>query len=227
MPFADPSPTQADVSFRLFGFPVRIHPFFWLICVLLARPKDPASVLLFAVALLVSILVHELGHAVLQRHFGGRPSIVLYGFGGLAISNGPPVGPWRQIAISLAGPGAGFVLAGIIWLIISQLSAAPPPMADRLLVYLLYINIAWGIFNLLPIYPLDGGHVSRELLMLVLRPNLGIVVSLWISIVCCALAGAWLWVTTESLWNLVLMGALGFNNYQTLEGYNRSRGGGW
>ena len=93
--------------------------------------------------------------------------------------------------------------------------------------FLLTINIFWGIFNLLPIYPLDGGQVSRELCTLVMRPDRGIVVSLWISIICCALAAGLMWVWTHSIWNLVLMGALGVNNYQTLEAYRRMRQGNW
>ncbi len=223
MPFADPSPSPADLHFRLFGFPVRIHPFFWILCLVLG-PKEPQAALLWAVAVVISVLVHELGHAVLQRQFGGRPSIVLYGFGGLAIPNGPPVSSWRQIAISLAGPGAGFLLAGLIWLGLTQLSEPLGRIPALFISSLLFINVVWGVFNLLPIYPLDGGHVSRELLTMILPPHRGIVASLWLSILCCGLAAAAIWQLTGSLWNLILMGALGYNNYQTLEAYNRSRG---
>jgi len=226
VPFADPTPTQADINFRLFGFPVRIHPFFWVIALLLAPLKEPANVLIWAIAMLVSILIHELGHAFVQRLYGGRSRIVLYGFGGLAISEGVRITPWRQVAISLAGPAAGFVLAGATWLVAQQ-SAAVPDAVKLLLGFLLLINIFWGIFNLLPIYPLDGGQVARELLTLFMRPEAGIVVSLWLSIACCAAAGAWLWFATQSLWNLILMAALAFNNYQTLEAYRRHYRGGY
>ncbi|MEM8864906.1 MAG: site-2 protease family protein [Planctomycetota bacterium] len=224
MPFADPSPTPADISFRLFGMPIRIHPFFWLIAVLLAPFKQPYAVLIWAVAMLVSIVIHELGHALLQRYWGGQPRIVLYGFGGLAISDGVRITPWRQVAISLAGPFAGFILAAGVWLV-GQGSFELPPTVNLLLQFMLLINIFWGIFNLLPIYPLDGGQVARELFTLVLKPETGIVVSLWVSIFFCAAAAAGLWLWTQSLWNLILMAGLGFNNYQTLEAYRNARRG--
>ncbi|MEM6798088.1 MAG: site-2 protease family protein [Planctomycetota bacterium] len=227
MPFADPSPTPADLRFQLLGFPVRIHPFFWGLCVILSRYRAPAELLVWVVAVLVSILVHEFGHALLQRRFGGRPSIVLYGFGGLAIPNGPAVSPGRQILILLAGPGAGFVLAGLVWLIHSAIALPDSPALAQLLGDLWRINIFWGVFNLLPIYPLDGGQIAREVFTLVMPPRRGIVVSLWVSIIFCAVAGAALWLLTRSPWNLVLMGALAFNNYQTLEAYNQSSRGRW
>ena len=122
VPFADPAPTQADLHFRLFGIPVRIHPFFWVIAVILGQhsPK-PADLLVWVAAMLLSIIVHEMGHAVMQQYWGGRPRIVLYGFGGLASAEGVRLTPWRQVAISLAGPAAGFVLAGIAWLVFGQI----------------------------------------------------------------------------------------------------------
>ncbi|MEM1099690.1 MAG: site-2 protease family protein [Planctomycetota bacterium] len=225
MPFADPSPTSYDLNFRLFGIPVRIHPFFWLIAVLLGQSTPaPADLAVWVVAVLVSIVVHELGHALLQRFWGGRPSIVLYGFGGLAMAPGVRLTPWRQIAISLAGPAAGFLLAGVTWLV-DPLVGADPRAVFLFVRFLLVINIFWGVFNLLPIYPLDGGQVSRELFTMVMRPDRGIVVSLWVSIVCCGVAAAWLFQATGSLWNTVLLIALAVNNYQTLQAYQGSRGG--
>ncbi|MEN1681648.1 MAG: site-2 protease family protein [Planctomycetota bacterium] len=225
MPFADPSPTPADLNFRLLGFPVRVHPFFWIVCLLLG-PGEPERAVLWFAAVFVSILVHELGHAVLQRHWGGRPSIILYGFGGLASAPGVRDTPWRQIAISLAGPGAGFVLAALVYLVAPQVVSISPMLAT-LASFLLAINIFWGIFNLLPIYPLDGGRVSREVFTMVLRPDRGIVVSLWVSMIACAIAAVLMWQWTGSLWNVVLLAAIGINNYQTLEQYRSMRGGGW
>ncbi|MEM1305575.1 MAG: M50 family metallopeptidase, partial [Planctomycetota bacterium] len=119
MPLGDPTPTSYDVNFRVLGFPVRVHPLFWVVALLLSQGATgglPVLVLIWVVVMFVSILVHELGHAVLQQWFGGRPRIVLYGMGGLAISQGPPVSAWRQVAIALAGPLAGFLLAGVVWL---------------------------------------------------------------------------------------------------------------
>ena len=88
MLLGEPPPSQGDIHFRLFGMPVRIHPFFWVTTLILgmgAGSTPPAVVLSWIVAVLLSILVHELGHAAVQRHYGGHPKIVLYGLGGLSI----------------------------------------------------------------------------------------------------------------------------------------------
>ena len=65
MLFAEPPPSQGDLRFRFFGFPARIHPFFWLVTVLLGARGDVSAVdlLVWVVVVFVSILVHELGHA--------------------------------------------------------------------------------------------------------------------------------------------------------------------
>jgi len=76
MIFASPSPTQADLHFRIAGIPVRIHPFFWVVALLLTigATKEPVGVLIGIGSILVSIVVHEMGHALVQRRFGGRPA---------------------------------------------------------------------------------------------------------------------------------------------------------
>ncbi|NOZ40262.1 MAG: hypothetical protein GXP24_08560 [Planctomycetes bacterium] len=93
---AEPPPTQADVHFRVLGIPVRVHPFFWIITLIIGMRGDsapPAEVLSWIVAVFVSILIHELGHALVQRRFGGQPRIVLHGMGGLE--------DWQSVAIAI------------------------------------------------------------------------------------------------------------------------------
>lgn len=85
MILAEPSPSQGDLHFSLLGFPVRINPWFWLVSAFLASSRDPVRVGLWILAVLLCILLHELGHAIVMRAYGYRPSIVLYSFGGLAI----------------------------------------------------------------------------------------------------------------------------------------------
>ena len=104
MLLGEPAPTQADLHFRLFGFPVRVHPFFWVVSLLLGmggrdRPIR-SNVLIWVAVVFVSILVHELGHAFMQRYYGGHPWITLYGFGGLASCNDCDRSPRSQITHS-------------------------------------------------------------------------------------------------------------------------------
>ena len=119
----EPDRTQADLNFSLFGIPIRIHPMFWAIAALLglnACDRDLSLLLIWVVAVFFSILLHELGHAVVIRWFGNRPWITLYAFGGLT-SHDPrrslrPGGTntWGQILISFAGPGVGFLLVAVL-----------------------------------------------------------------------------------------------------------------
>ena len=123
MLLGEPPPTQADLHFRVFGIPVRVHPLFWIVTLFLglaaARRPIRCETLIWVAVVFVSILVHELGHALMQRYFGGHPWITLYGFGGLASCNDCDRSPRSQILISLAGPVAGFLLAASSSLVVS------------------------------------------------------------------------------------------------------------
>jgi hypothetical protein len=136
---AEPPPSQGDVHFRILGFPVRIHPLFWVIAVIPAlrgESTPPSELFSWIIAVLISILIHELGHALMQRRFGGHPRVVLHGLGGLAICGDCDRSTRSQILISLAGPVAGFVFATLVALGVSAAGhqfglfseqALPPP----------------------------------------------------------------------------------------------------
>lgn len=175
----DPPPTQFDLRFKLIGIPVRVHPYFWLMTVLMGlNQKEGWRVLLWVAAVFLSILVHEFGHALSAKACGWPPRVVLYSFGGFASYQPDYHSTWRQIGILLAGPGAGFLLAGVVVVaLIATNHSSPffgdydvgwgPPIQNRnlsvLVYFLLQINTFWGLMNLLPVYPLDGGQIAREL----------------------------------------------------------------
>ncbi len=131
----EPQRTPFDLNFQVFGFPVRVHPLFWLVGLLLGFPRGDTEnvgiyLLIWFVALFSSILIHELGHALMIRRFGRDAYIVLHGFGGLAIEGRPrgdyeygfePYSSFRQartpkeqILISAAGPAIQLLLALLI-----------------------------------------------------------------------------------------------------------------
>jgi Zn-dependent protease len=169
---AEPNRTPYDLNFRLFGFPVRVHPLFWLGAVILGanvlNAEDGNGLLYLAIwvaVVFVSLMVHELGHALAFRRFGSDARIVLYIFFGLAVGT-PDVRTRNQkIIVSLAGPAAGFLLAGVVY--VSHLLTGWGHTLSAPVIYLyyslLFVNIAWGVLNLFPVFPLDGGQVSREL----------------------------------------------------------------
>ncbi len=243
MLLADPPPSQADLHFRVFGIPVRVHPWFWIIAVMLGisggGPADPLGTVLWVVVVFVSILIHELGHATMQRHFGGHPRIVLYSFGGLATCNDCDRSPRNQILILLAGPGAGFAFAvlllaamrlagrslefgafpGLIGWFIPGWEQFDSPVVNHVIFDLLYVNIFWGLVNLLPIYPLDGGQVAREALTLQ-NPRQGIIASLWLSVITGSLMAAY-GISRNSIFIALMFGYLAYANYQTLHAYRQ------
>ncbi|MBI5518364.1 MAG: M50 family metallopeptidase [Deltaproteobacteria bacterium] len=150
------------LKFRLGPFPVRVEPWFWLFLVALnGNLRGPSLVLWVAVAF-VSILVHELGHASVARHFGARASIRLHTFGGLTYPD-RVLPRWESIAMTLAGPGAGFLL-GLGAYGVAQVARHPNPLVAEALGFLLWVNVFWGVMNLLPVLPLDGGLVLQDAL---------------------------------------------------------------
>ncbi len=150
------------LEFRVSGIPVRVEPMFLLVLGLLAWANGHTGVLIvvFMVVAGVSVLVHELGHAMAHRSFGAQSRITLTGFGGYTLGPVHPRG--RSLVVSLAGPGAGFVVA-ILAVALSQVVTSDSEIVETAFEDMIWINTIWGVFNLLPILPLDGGHVAADL----------------------------------------------------------------
>jgi stage IV sporulation protein FB len=224
---SEPPPTQADIHFRLLGFPIRVHPFFWLTTLFLGMsgdsPAEPTRVLIWVAVVFVSIVVHELGHAVVQQYFGGHPWITLYGFGGLASCSDCDRRPRSQILISLAGPVAGFFLAAFIvfeldWIPI-RWKLFDSWQLNYIILQLLYVNIAWGLVNLLPIYPLDGGQISRQLFSL-WNSRTGTLHSLQLSAGAAVLIAAYAFLKND-IYLALMFGFIAYGNFQAIQ-FNRN-----
>jgi membrane-associated protease RseP (regulator of RpoE activity) len=219
------SPTPFDLRFSLLGIPVRVHPFFWLVSAIMGwNPHEPNYMFLWVACVFVSILVHEFGHALTARYFGWPPEVVLYSFGGFAAFT-PTWGytTGRAVLVLLAGPGAGFVLYALLLgaerLILNDL----PFAGDGRLRYLNYalsrmelINLGWGLLNLLPVFPLDGGQIARHLFTHARSRN-GLENSLKLSLLVAGGMSAWFF-THGATWPGVLFAALAFENLQALQG---------
>lgn len=242
----EPSPTEYDWKFQLLGVPVRVHPFFWLLAVLTGiRGGSSTALVTWVAAVFVSILVHEFGHVWAIQYFGWTPRVVLHGFGGLAIYD-PDFAPWQsgsrprrttksQIIISLAGPIAGFVLAAFLILLLNltqtslgyvslfgnELQIGSGDLITNqvfglLLFHLVTINILWGVLNLMPIYPLDGGQVARELFLS--KSNDGLRMSLQLSVAMAVVLALVALVQFKSQYMAFMFGYLGYLSYQQLAG---------
>ncbi len=250
MLLAEPPRTAYDLHFNLLGVPVRVHPWFWLISLFMGMgpgaESEPAFVALWVAASFVSVLIHEMGHALVIRYFGARPWITLYGMGGLASSNESRRAPRNQILVSLAGPFAGFAFFGLVLALIAATGhrvkfdpGSLPYLPVRFgtfdnvrmwqLCWILAIqNFYFNLLNLLPIFPLDGGQVSRELFQMADYAG-GLRRSLLVSFGVAAAVAVYSLAKSQSLFMTMFFGFLAYESYQALQRFSpgRGRGGGW
>lgn len=237
------------INFRLFGIPVLVEPWFWLTTFLLGgglnrmnNRQGLIEVGLWMLICFVSILVHELGHALSgQRLAGGTQQIRLWAFGGLASNHGGRFTKKTRLTMILAGPGAGFslfvVTAGAIFLMhpgvtgfhildffVRGAHAAKVNLPAyefltsgsptvTILHNLVMINLWWSLVNLLPVFPLDGGQAAAELMKSRKQVHqLGLITGLAMAFVGFTLLG--------SFYIALMFGFLAYNNFQAMQRSN-------
>lgn len=174
--FGSVEPTAYDLRFAVAGMPVRVSVFFWLLSAFLGYRfvhEGIQYLLAWMLVVFISILVHELGHALAARACGYPPRIVLHQMGGVTLYE--PYHNYtrkRAIAITAAGPAAGialwlFTLATTLF-VYPLIGGALPKGVNDILAFmlssLLWVNLVWTVLNLLPVLPLDGGQICRDLL---------------------------------------------------------------
>ena len=121
---------------------------------------------LIVCAFFACVVMHELGHSFAARRYGvGVRRILLMPIGGMAEFDSLPREPGKEMVITFAGPAVNFALAVLLWLPYNQL---PQQIlfysAQGLLFQLFWANIIMGLFNLAPVFPMDGGRIFRALL---------------------------------------------------------------
>jgi Zn-dependent protease len=172
-----PANMQGSIRlFRFLGIDVYLHWAWFLIAVyeIQGRAKGYSSILwnVFEyLALFLIVLLHEFGHALACRQVGGQANqIVLWPLGGIAYVS-PPQRPGAMLWSIAAGPLVNVVLFPVLSIILLVGRAAGwsaiNPNASELFFALWIINLVILAFNLLPIYPLDGGQILRSLLWFV------------------------------------------------------------
>lgn len=162
-----------SLKFRLAGFPVQIGPGALLlagIIFLLGLSWSWSFPYIFSAIGVgaLSILFHELGHATVARSFSLEPiSITLHGFGG-STRHAASGSAGRELAIVLAGPGFGLILAAVGLILV--LLPLPGTLHDAAKL-VLWLNLGWSLFNLIPIFPMDGGQALGQFLQLFVAPS--------------------------------------------------------
>lgn len=185
-----------------------VRPSFLLIAALLGLSSRRLDLVVAWVGVVfVSILVHELGHALTARAFGAKVEIELNGIGGLTSwsSTEEEFGPGRRATVAAAGSAVGVVFGGLVWLI-ATFTGPFSGVSGFVVSNMIWVNVFWGLLNWLPIRPLDGGHLLVSLLQKVTptrAERIGNVVFLVTAVAALAIA---LWM--ERIFIVVLAGWL-------------------
>ncbi|HEX2833373.1 MAG TPA: M50 family metallopeptidase [Thermoanaerobaculia bacterium] len=140
--------------------------------------------LLWIPILFLSVLVHELAHAAAFGLLGfGSSHIILNGMGGVTYNDSRNVRPWQDVLISVAGPASSFALMAVsMWLAGTNI-AHTDKMVAALLPRMQAANFFWGVFNLIPLHPLDGGHATRSFFRMFLDERRSFTIATWVGLV--------------------------------------------
>lgn len=185
--------------------PIHIFPFFWFL-ILMIGWLNSASILgtvIWSLVVLVSVLIHEYGHALTALMFGQKAEINLVGLGGLTKREGAKLARWKEFIIVFNGPLAGFITFILAYKLLGLVEERKSVLLYALEVAI-NVNFFWSLLNLLPVLPLDGGHLLRLLLEGVFGLR-GLKAAFLISITLAALVGLYFFLIQQ-----VLMGALFF-----------------
>lgn len=154
---AGPAPA---LRFSLLGFPVRIEASFVVVLALLGFGLSAHHMALWVAVATVSVLAHELGHALAARAIGATASISLQGMSGLTYPRrDTPFSRKEDALVSVAGPAAGLLVGAAILAAHLTLGWKYETTGGWILAVSLFTTAGWSLFNLLPILPLDGGHL--------------------------------------------------------------------
>jgi len=256
-----PAESPYDVRFNLFGFFTRISWTFWLVAVVLGydfvqlteqiyRQNSPGRIPLLIVwvaMMAISILIHELGHAIAFRRFGFDSSIVLYYLGGLA----SPTASFRggrsrqrfegreEVIVAAAGPVFQIGSAIIVIMVanyfnyrVVSLAMLPGPLSAfgafvrgrefenafvfGIVNFYVWPSIAWGILNLLPVLPLDGGRICKGLVEM---QGGATSTAIWISVVTAAVVAVYAFNSQQTIL-AIFFASMAISNYQTIQPSN-------
>lgn len=220
------------------GVPIFVNMWFAVLAFLCflsfqqVTPFGPLGGLAVVFAMVLAVIVHEMGHALVARRFGLEPRILLHGFGGLCIHKEAPT-PRHNAWVTAAGPLAGFAAAAVVFVVVlPTLSALSPSLLVVMdasgavtgetvlgvfLAVFCYFNVAWSIFNLVPIWPMDGGILFA---LLIRRYRKGAEADQLIHGVGVGLAGLMLmWALSGGhIFLAFIVGTMGWDNLKRLQG---------
>jgi len=214
--------TGAIRLFRFAGIEVFLHYSWFLVAAIfmtdyVRRYESPVWGVLEYISVFVIVLIHEFGHALACRQVGGVANrIVLWPLGGIAFVN-PPRRPGAYLWSIAAGPLVNVILLPVL-AFVSLMAQASMPGSDVAIFcrHLNFINALLLGFNLLPVFPLDGGQIAQTL-MVASDPWGGLTRSLWLSVITGAITAVVGGIAFQSIFMVMLFGSLAYSSYLALQ----------
>ena len=235
-----PDPWFGEWHFQIFDVPVRVTLWFWAVILVVGGEQGPGPMAAWLSTCFVSILLHEMGHVYAFRLFREPAEVVLYHWGGLTVPGRGLHRTLPRLVVALAGPFTGFCVAGATVLaavrsgavvqigfqmflpVVRVLPRTPAySLWYVLLNDLLWVNFYWGLMNLLPVHPLDGGQAARAIFEQA-DPANGTRKALILSAVVAG-ALACLALAAHSLYIVLMFTILAVSSLQLLDGGGQSR----
>jgi len=158
--------------FSVFGIPVELHISFlllmlaiYLVALLDLLPGVNLTIAVLVTLLFAAVVIHELTHSYVAKSYGVEiERIVLLPIGGISAMKELPKDPSQELRIAIVGPLSNLVIAAVFYPIFLFFGSSVPQSIHFLLYYFILLNLALGLFNLLPAFPMDGGRVLRAFL---------------------------------------------------------------
>jgi Zn-dependent protease len=164
--------------FRIFGIQLAVHASFVLLLIYygyrgwtLGGPVGALWSVAVIVCFFICVVLHELGHSLTARRYGVRvPRILLLPIGGMAEMDSIPRKSSAELLITVAGPAVNYLLVllllPLVWRELLGMVEIPDFSVADMATQLWWANLVMGTFNLLPVFPMDGGRIFRALLAL-------------------------------------------------------------
>lgn len=142
--------------------PITIHPLFWVIAGLIGwiNSQSLIGTIIWIGIIIVSVFIHEMGHALTALVFGKNPRIDFVAMGGVTTYKIGGLSYLKQFIIVLNGPLFGLLLFAAAWAA-AKTTVSGPPIIYGIFYIMQVVNLFWTIVNLLPVPPLDGGQLLR------------------------------------------------------------------
>ncbi len=203
------------LTFRLGRIPVRVHVWFVAAAVLLgvSAGLGPLGASLVTVGCLLTVLANELGHAAAAKAFGVAAEVHLTLLRGNLGARIGSLSPARRFAVFVAGPAVGIAI-GAIGLGLLRLHVPASDLVAHAARYVAWINLGWGLLNLVPVVPLDGGFALLAVLDGITRGR-GRQATHWVSFVIAAVVAV-VAIRAKAPLLVVLCGAIALQNFRGL-----------